>query len=180
MDHAADAHRTDLMTITRHVLNEQSRNPESRGDFTILLSHIVLGCKFVASAVNKAGLAQLIGLAGETNVQASACISQFLFRSEIDRDVTMPYCLGCSTYVRATGRRAEEAGCPVQRGVRQGPRQQRSHRTKSFLSICDCPFEFRVFSVSDDSAPVYIRMQCVLVSEEDEEATFVDPKLRGK
>lgn len=53
MDHAADAHRTDLMTITRFVLNEQSKYPESRGDFTILLSHIVLGCKFVCSAVNK-------------------------------------------------------------------------------------------------------------------------------
>jgi fructose-1,6-bisphosphatase I len=25
MDHAAEAQRTDLMTITRHVLNEQSR-----------------------------------------------------------------------------------------------------------------------------------------------------------
>jgi fructose-1,6-bisphosphatase I len=71
MDHAAEAQRTDLMTITRHVLNEQGRHPESRGDFTILLSHIVLGCKFVASAVNKAGLAKLVGLAGETNVQAS-------------------------------------------------------------------------------------------------------------
>eukprot|EP00262_Sarcandra_glabra_P015583 TRINITY_DN4834_c0_g1_i1.p1 TRINITY_DN4834_c0_g1~~TRINITY_DN4834_c0_g1_i1.p1 ORF type:complete len:342 (+),score=56.51 TRINITY_DN4834_c0_g1_i1:302-1327(+) len=69
MDHAADAYRTDLMTITRHVLNEQSKHPESRGDFSILLSHIVLGCKFVCSAVNKAGLAKLIGLAGETNVQ---------------------------------------------------------------------------------------------------------------
>ncbi|XP_010530243.1 PREDICTED: fructose-1,6-bisphosphatase, cytosolic [Tarenaya hassleriana] len=69
MDHAADAHRTDLMTITRFVLNEQSKYPESRGDFTILLSHIVLGCKFVCSAVNKAGLAKLIGLAGETNIQ---------------------------------------------------------------------------------------------------------------
>uniref|UniRef100_A0A2P2LM99 fructose-bisphosphatase n=1 Tax=Rhizophora mucronata TaxID=61149 RepID=A0A2P2LM99_RHIMU len=69
MDHAADAHRTDLMTITRYVLNEQSKHPESRGDFTILLNHIVLGCKFVCSAVNKAGLAKLIGLAGETNVQ---------------------------------------------------------------------------------------------------------------
>ncbi|XP_065847141.1 fructose-1,6-bisphosphatase, cytosolic [Euphorbia lathyris] len=69
MDHAADAHRTDLMTITRFVLNEQSRHPDSRGDFTILLSHIVLGCKFVCTAVNKAGLAKLIGLAGETNVQ---------------------------------------------------------------------------------------------------------------
>lgn len=53
MDHEADAHRTDLMTITRYVLNEQSKHPESRGDFTILLSHIVLGCKFVCSAVNK-------------------------------------------------------------------------------------------------------------------------------
>ncbi|KAL5176148.1 Fructose-1,6-bisphosphatase, cytosolic [Glycine soja] len=69
MDHQADTNRTDLMTITRFVLNEQSKYPESRGDFTILLSHIVLGCKFVCSAVNKAGLAKLIGLAGETNVQ---------------------------------------------------------------------------------------------------------------
>ncbi|EFJ18090.1 hypothetical protein SELMODRAFT_233607 [Selaginella moellendorffii] len=69
MDHQADAQRTDLMTITRFVLNEQSKHPEARGDLTILLSHIVLGCKFVCSAVNKAGLAKLIGLAGETNVQ---------------------------------------------------------------------------------------------------------------
>ncbi|KOM35887.1 hypothetical protein LR48_Vigan02g203700 [Vigna angularis] len=53
MDHSADAQRTDLMTITRFVLNEQSKQPEARGDFTILLSHIVLGCKFVCSAVNK-------------------------------------------------------------------------------------------------------------------------------
>ncbi|KAJ7531811.1 hypothetical protein O6H91_14G059700 [Diphasiastrum complanatum] len=69
MDHAADAQRTDLMTITRYVLNEQSKHPEARGDLTILLSHIVLGCKFVCSAVNKAGLAKLIGLAGDTNIQ---------------------------------------------------------------------------------------------------------------
>ncbi|KAE8692622.1 Fructose-1,6-bisphosphatase, cytosolic [Hibiscus syriacus] len=69
MDHEADAHRTDLMTITRHVLNEQTKYPESRGDFTILLNHIVLGCKFVCSSVSKAGLAKLLGLAGETNVQ---------------------------------------------------------------------------------------------------------------
>lgn len=53
MDHAADAHRTDLMTITRHVLNEQTKYPESRGDLTILLNHIVLGCKFVCSSVSK-------------------------------------------------------------------------------------------------------------------------------
>jgi hypothetical protein len=53
MDHEGDANRTDLMTITRFVLNEQSKYAESRGDFTILISHIVLGCKFVCSSVNK-------------------------------------------------------------------------------------------------------------------------------
>ncbi|GFY89179.1 inositol monophosphatase family protein [Actinidia rufa] len=69
MDHAAETQRTDLMTITRHVLNGQSQHPEAHSDFTILLSHIVLGCKFICNAVKKAGLAKLIGLVGETNVQ---------------------------------------------------------------------------------------------------------------
>ncbi|RVW49037.1 Fructose-1,6-bisphosphatase, cytosolic [Vitis vinifera] len=93
MDHEADSHRTDLMTITRYVLNEQSRHPESRGDFTILLSHIVLAAsssalplirldwldhylfgdswkrnrEFPRKNKMEAGLAKLIGLAGETN-----------------------------------------------------------------------------------------------------------------
>ncbi|KAL5229147.1 hypothetical protein ABZP36_017412 [Zizania latifolia] len=115
MDHEADAYRTDLMTITRYVLNEQSRNPEARGDLTILLSHIVLGCKFVASAVNKAGLAKLIGLAGETNVQGEEQKKLDVLSNEV--------------FIKAL--------------VSSG-------RT------------------------------CVLVSEEDEEATFVEPALRGK
>ncbi|KAK6131498.1 hypothetical protein DH2020_034760 [Rehmannia glutinosa] len=115
MDHAADAHRTDLMTITRYVLNEQSKHPESRGDFTILLSHIVLGCKFVCSAVNKAGLAKLIGLAGETNVQGEEQKKLDVLSNEV--------------FIKAL--------------VSSG-------RT------------------------------CILVSEEDEEATFVEPSKRGK
>ncbi|MBA0738104.1 hypothetical protein Gogos_011514 [Gossypium gossypioides] len=87
MDHAADAHRTDLMTITRFVLNEQSKYPESRGDFTILLNHIVLGCKFVCSSVNKAGLAKLIGLAGEINIQASTCSNECFGEEQKKLDV---------------------------------------------------------------------------------------------
>uniref|UniRef100_A0A1D1YAA3 Fructose-1,6-bisphosphatase, cytosolic n=1 Tax=Anthurium amnicola TaxID=1678845 RepID=A0A1D1YAA3_9ARAE len=115
MDHEADAHRTDLMTLTRHVLNEQSKYPESRGDLTILLSHIVLGCKFVCSAVNKAGLAKLIGLSGETNVQGEEQKKLDVLSNEV--------------FVNAL--------------ISSG-------RT------------------------------CVLVSEEDEEATFVDRSLRGR
>ncbi|KAM7250881.1 hypothetical protein ACFE04_022764 [Oxalis oulophora] len=115
MDHSAEAHQTDLMTITRHVLNEQSKCPGSRGDFTILLSHIVLGCKFVCNAVNKAGLAKLIGLAGETNVQGEEQKKLDVLSNEV--------------FVKAL--------------ISSG-------RT------------------------------CILVSEEDEEATFVEPSKRGK
>ncbi|GLT53176.1 hypothetical protein SLA2020_264660 [Shorea laevis] len=113
MDHAAEAQRTDLMTITRHVLNEQPA--ESRGDFSILLNHIVLGCKFVCSAVSKAGLAKLIGLAGETNVQGEEQKKMDVLSNEV--------------FVKAL--------------VSSG-------RT------------------------------CILVSEEDDEATFVEPSKRGR
>ncbi|KAM4098163.1 hypothetical protein ACJW30_07G056100 [Castanea mollissima] len=115
MDHAAEAYRTDLMTITRHVLNEQSKHPEARGAFTILLNHIVLGCKFVCSAVSKAGLAKLIGLAGETNVQGEEQKKMDVLSNEV--------------FVKA------------------------------------------LISSGQTS---------ILISEEDEEATFVDPSKRGR
>lgn len=85
MDHEADAHRTDLMTITRHVLNEQSRYPESRGDFTILLSHIVLGCKFVASAVSKVTDAHPVARSGAASKFRSLLLTTSLrpLRSEL-------------------------------------------------------------------------------------------------
>eukprot|EP00294_Goniomonas_avonlea_P016227 CAMPEP_0114549052 /NCGR_PEP_ID=MMETSP0114-20121206/5317_1 /TAXON_ID=31324 /ORGANISM="Goniomonas sp, Strain m" /LENGTH=338 /DNA_ID=CAMNT_0001733699 /DNA_START=10 /DNA_END=1026 /DNA_ORIENTATION=+ len=67
--HQADS--TDLMTMTRHVLHdEQSLGAAgATGDLTILLTSIQLGCKFIANAVRKAGLANMTGLAGEVNVQ---------------------------------------------------------------------------------------------------------------
>ncbi|XP_038683194.1 fructose-1,6-bisphosphatase, cytosolic-like [Tripterygium wilfordii] len=115
MDHESEAHRTDLMTITRFVLNEQSKFPESRGDLTILLNNIVLGCKFVCNAVSKAGLAKLIGLAGETNIQGEEQKKLDVLSNEV--------------FIKAL--------------VSSG-------RT------------------------------CILVSEEDEEATFVEVSMRGR
>ncbi|KAJ4822909.1 Fructose-1,6-bisphosphatase, cytosolic [Turnera subulata] len=126
MDHAADAHRTDLMTITRYVLNEQSRHPESRGDFTILLNHIVLGCKFVCSAVNK------------------ACGSSKTHRS----------CRGdkCS---------GKLSTCVSIKGEEQKKLDVLSNEV--FIK-----------------ALVSSGRTCILVSEEDEEATIVEPSRRGR
>jgi len=55
--------KTDLITLSRHVLQDQFQHKEARGDLTLLLVSIQLGCKFVSSCVRKAGLANLTGLA---------------------------------------------------------------------------------------------------------------------
>ncbi|PVF99788.1 putative FBP1-fructose-1,6-bisphosphatase [Serendipita vermifera] len=61
---------TDLITLTRHILAEQHRlGTAATGDLTMLLNAIQLTSKFIATNVRKARLINLVGLAGETNVQ---------------------------------------------------------------------------------------------------------------
>ncbi|KAF8921289.1 fructose-1,6-bisphosphatase [Mucidula mucida] len=61
---------TDLITLTRHVLHDQLRlGAAATGDLTLLLTAIQVTSKFIATNVRKARLINLVGLAGETNVQ---------------------------------------------------------------------------------------------------------------
>ncbi|XP_054288259.1 fructose-1,6-bisphosphatase 1-like isoform X2 [Macrosteles quadrilineatus] len=57
------------MTLTRYVLAEQQKTPSACGDLTQLLVSIQTAVKAVSSAVGKAGIAKLFGIAGSTNVQ---------------------------------------------------------------------------------------------------------------
>ncbi|PKA66798.1 Fructose-1,6-bisphosphatase, cytosolic [Apostasia shenzhenica] len=152
MDHAADAYRTDLMTITRFVLNEQSRYAESKGDFTILLSHIVLGCKFVCSAVNK----DPCFVMSEYNKRRDFAIPKISFSVE-EFDCTCFYyaLLRCYHSVDAVNRHSN---------------LQHGHINQFFLAGLA-----KLIGLAGET-----NIQCILVSEEDEEATFVSPPLRGK
>lgn len=60
---------TDSVTLQRFVLNEQRKYPEATGDLTTLLTSLLTAAKAISSAVRKAGLAQLYGVAGNVNVQ---------------------------------------------------------------------------------------------------------------
>ncbi|THG99655.1 hypothetical protein EW026_g2756 [Hermanssonia centrifuga] len=61
---------TDIITLTRHVLADQFRmGAAATGDLTLLLTAIQTTSKFIATNVRKARLINLVGLAGETNVQ---------------------------------------------------------------------------------------------------------------
>jgi len=60
---------TNCLSLTRFVLAEQRKVPHATGDLTQLLVAIQTAVKAISSAVRKAGIAQLFGMAGDTNVQ---------------------------------------------------------------------------------------------------------------
>ncbi|TIA91580.1 hypothetical protein E3P99_00973 [Wallemia hederae] len=60
---------TNLQTVSRHILEDGHNSPEASGDLSLLLTSVTLTSKFIANNVRKARLINLIGLAGETNVQ---------------------------------------------------------------------------------------------------------------
>lgn len=61
--------QTDAITLQRFVLAEQKKYPSATGDLTNLLVSLCTAFKAISSAVRKAGLAQLYGIAGQTNIQ---------------------------------------------------------------------------------------------------------------
>jgi fructose-1,6-bisphosphatase I len=61
------------ITAEQHILlTQHERFPDASGEFSWLLSGITLACKMVAAAVRRAGLADVLGATGETNVQGEA------------------------------------------------------------------------------------------------------------
>src|SRR5947207_2942895 len=59
-----------LMTVQQHILEQQRRlYPTASGEFSWLLSGITLATKIVESRVRRAGLRDILGAAGATNVQ---------------------------------------------------------------------------------------------------------------
>lgn len=58
-----------ILTVQQHILQEQRRFPGASGEFSWLLSGITLATKMIESQVRRAGLTNILGVHGETNVQ---------------------------------------------------------------------------------------------------------------
>ena len=61
-----------ITTIERHILEAERQHPEATGVLTNLLYDIALAGKVISSQITRAGLAPILGLAGEINVQGEA------------------------------------------------------------------------------------------------------------
>ncbi|MGD8394162.1 MAG: class 1 fructose-bisphosphatase [Candidatus Eiseniibacteriota bacterium] len=58
-----------VITIDHHITEQERKYPTATGDFSNLLQDIVLAAKMINREVNKAGLVNILGKTGETNVQ---------------------------------------------------------------------------------------------------------------
>ena len=56
-------------TVTQHLLSQQAEHGGATGAFTRLTNELILAAKIINREVNKAGLAEILGLTGHDNVQ---------------------------------------------------------------------------------------------------------------
>lgn len=56
-------------TLERHIVERMRSTPHATGEFTQLFHQITLAAKIIASRVNQAGLAGMLGVTGDVNVQ---------------------------------------------------------------------------------------------------------------
>ncbi|MCG3137958.1 MAG: Fructose-1,6-bisphosphatase class 1 [Phycisphaerae bacterium] len=58
-----------LITVQSHIIEQQQMHPEATGEFSWLLSGVTFACRIIEANVRRAGLIDVLGDTGETNVQ---------------------------------------------------------------------------------------------------------------
>jgi len=61
-----------ITTIEQHIIDDQQSYPEATGTLTGLLYDVALAGKVIANQTTRAGLVEILGFTGETNVQGEA------------------------------------------------------------------------------------------------------------
>ena len=59
---------TRFMTLARHIIEGEKRHPEATGELSHILHNLSLAAKVISLEVNKAGLVDILGFTGHSNV----------------------------------------------------------------------------------------------------------------
>jgi fructose-1,6-bisphosphatase I len=59
-----------IITLNEFIINSQEEHPEAKGDLSRLLHHIGIAAKIVNKKINKAGLVDILGVAGRSMSRA--------------------------------------------------------------------------------------------------------------
>jgi fructose-1,6-bisphosphatase I len=71
-----------VITIERHIIDQEREHPGATGVFSDLLYDIALAAKLIARETSRAGLAEILGLAGRINIQGEQQMKLDVFANE--------------------------------------------------------------------------------------------------
>ncbi|MFI5234093.1 MAG: class 1 fructose-bisphosphatase [Gemmatimonadales bacterium] len=74
--------RTSVTTIERFILDQENRFPEATGELSNLLYDIGLAAKIISANIRRAGLVDILGSSGVTNVQGESQQKLDVFANE--------------------------------------------------------------------------------------------------
>lgn len=105
----------NLITVESHILDMQGLHPGASGDFTSLLNDIAFAAKIISREVSRAGLVDILGATGDSNVQGEQV-------QKLDEyaNATLKRCLGRRGQVCLLGSEEEEAAVDVDFGTGSG------------------------------------------------------------
>jgi len=72
-----------IITIERHIIEQEREFPEATGVFSSLLYDVALAAKIIARETTRAGLVQILGSAGEMNVQGEEQMKLDVFADQV-------------------------------------------------------------------------------------------------
>lgn len=78
-----------ILTLEQHILEQQRAHPMASGEFSWLLSAITLATRVISAHVRRAGLVDILGETGNTNVQG-----EIVHKLDIIANETIATCLG--------------------------------------------------------------------------------------
>jgi len=92
----AQQQQSMITTVQQHILQQQKNFPDATGTFSWLLSGITLAAKMIEAKIRSAGLSDILGAYGQTNVQGEQ--QQKL---DVYANRAMEHCLGLRDSVAA-------------------------------------------------------------------------------
>lgn len=108
-------HQTKVTTLERFILDQERAFPEATGELTNLLYDIALAAKVIAAQIRRAGLVNIIGAAGATNVQGEQQQKLDVFANE-----TMKHALNRTGRICAMASEEDEEIIPIPDDVTPG------------------------------------------------------------
>ncbi len=104
-----------VTTLERFILDQEREHPDATGELTNLLYDIALAAKIIASQIRRAGLVNILGTAGSTNIQDEEQQKLDVFANE-----TLKNALNHTGRVCAMASEEDESIIPIPEGVEPG------------------------------------------------------------